>query len=174
MVNVKPKQVSEWSGRIVDVRNPDEFANERLNRAECVPLSKLMASAASWDRAEPLLVMCKSGMRSRQAVGQLEAAGFTQIHMVEGGIDACKREGLPVIVDRKTIPLFRQVMIAAGLMLLVGLALATWAHPAFIVIDWFVAAGLVVAGTTGLCPMASLLARLPWNRATSCAQGTCS
>jgi rhodanese-related sulfurtransferase len=172
MTTLKPRQVSEWTGRIIDVRNPDEFAAVRLAKAECVPLGGLIGSVSGWDRSEPLLVMCKSGMRSRQAVQQLEAAGFVGISMLEGGIDACKRDGVEVVVDRKRIPLYRQVMIAAGLLLLIGLGLS-FLHPAFILIDWFVAAGLTFAGVTGYCPMAHLLEKMPWNSAACCEGGTC-
>lgn len=171
-MTLKPKQVGEWSGRIVDVRNPDEFAGERLAKAECVPLSFLMASASKWDRNESLLVMCKSGMRSQQAVQQLEAAGFARVAMLDGGLDACKREGVEVIVDRKRIPLYRQVMIVAGVILLAGLGLSL-VHPAFLLLDVMVAAGLTFAGITGICPMARLLEKMPWNALPCCSGKGC-
>ncbi len=167
MVTLKPQQIAEWPGRIIDVRNPDEFVAERLARAECVPLGQLMASVTDWDRNEPLLLVCKAGMRAGQAVEKLEAAGFTRVGLLEGGMDACKREGVEVIVDRKRIPLYRQVMIVAGLLLLAGLGLS-FVHPAFIFVDWFVAAGLVFGGATGYCPMALLLAKMPWNQVPCC------
>jgi rhodanese-related sulfurtransferase len=172
MTTLKPRQISTWTGRIIDVRNPDEFAAERLPKAECVPLGGLAAAVSGWDRKQPLLLMCKSGMRSKQAVQQLESAGFTGISMLEGGIDACKRDGVEVVVDRKRIPLYRQVMIGAGLLLLIGLGLS-FVHPAFVLIDWFVAAGLTFAGITGYCPMAKVLEKMPWNAAPCCAGGSC-
>lgn len=174
MVMLKPRQVSDWTGRIIDVREPDEFAGERLPKAECVPLGSLMASVCGWDRSQPLLVICKSGMRARKAVEQLEAAGFASVSTVEGGLDACKRDGVNVIIDRKRIPLYRQVMIGAGLLLLTGLALSSYVHPAFILLDWFVAAGLTVAGATGYCPMAKVLEKMPWNAAPCCRGNSCS
>jgi rhodanese-related sulfurtransferase len=173
MMTLKPRQISEWSGRIIDVREPDEFAGQRLPKAECVPLGRLVASVSGWDRSAPLLVICKSGMRARQAAGQLESAGFTGVSMVEGGLDACKRDGVELIVDRKRIPLYRQVMIAAGLLLLTGLGLSSL-HPAFLLVDWLVAAGLTFAGISGICPMARLLEKMPWNAAPCCRGDTCS
>jgi rhodanese-related sulfurtransferase len=170
---LEPKQVSVWTGRIIDVRNPDEFAGERLPGAECVPLGTLAAAVSGWDRAEPLLVMCKSGARARQAVGQLKAAGFTNVCTVEGGLDACKREGVKVIVNRAPIPMYRQVMIVAGLLLLAGLGLS-FVHPAFLLIDAFVATGLTFAGFSGFCPMARLLEKMPWNSVSCCTGGSCS
>jgi rhodanese-related sulfurtransferase len=174
MVTLKPQQVPEWTGKIIDVRNPDEYAGERLARkTECLPLGGLMASVSSWDRDERLLVICKSGMRARQAAGQLESAGFTSVSLVDGGLDACKREGVDVVIEHKRIPLYRQVMIAAGLILLAGLALSL-VHPAFLLVDCFVAAGLTFAGITGICPMARLLEKMPWNAAPCCSGKSCS
>ncbi|GMU23031.1 MAG: hypothetical protein AMXMBFR13_31150 [Phycisphaerae bacterium] len=173
MTNLSTEKVTSWTGRLIDVRNLDEFARERLDRGECVPLGQLLARASSWDPSEPVLLMCKSGARSRQAALQLTEAGFTAVHTLEGGIEACKRIGVPVIKGKAPIPLFRQVMVAAGLMLLAGLSLAVF-HPAFLLIAWFVALGLVVGGWTGFCPMARLLERMPWNRVLNSPGGTCA
>jgi rhodanese-related sulfurtransferase len=135
-------------------------------------LDRLLASAGGWDRSQPMLVMCKSGMRSKQAMHQLESAGFTGLTMLEGGLDACKREGVAVIVDRKRIPLYRQVMIVAGVLLLAGLGLSL-IHPAFLALDCLVATGLTFAGITGICPMARLLEKMPWNALPCCSGKTC-
>jgi len=172
MKTITTNELSNWQGRVIDVRNLNEFAAERLPRAECVPLNKLSGAAAGWDRSEPLLVMCKSGMRSRQACEELLAAGFRDVTMLAGGIEACKKAGVDVIAVRKTIPIIRQVMIAAGSLLLIGLLLASW-DARFILVDWLVALGLLFAGLTGYCPMARLLELMPWNKVPNC-EAACS
>ena len=58
----------------------------------------------------------------------------------------------------------RQVQIAAGSLVLLGLGLCSWVAPAWILLSWFVGAGLVFAGISGFCGMARLLALMPWNR----------
>lgn len=173
MITFGPERLSEMEGRLIDVRSPDEFASERLARAECVPMDRLTCEASRWKRDESLLLMCKSGIRSTKAAKQLESLGFTKVMMLEGGIDACKRSGIEVIRDRKSIPIFRQVMIWAGALLLLGLGLQ-YIHPGFLGITWFVSGGLVFAGMTGYCPMAKVLERMPWNRSSDCAsKGSC-
>ena len=176
MKRITAEQLAACPGRLIDVRGLDEFASERLGRAECVPLDRLPATAAGWDRSQDLILMCRSGVRSAQAAETLERMGFTNVTMLDGGIEACQKAGLEIIRDRKRIPVFRQVMVVAGVLLLAGLALAR-VNPWFIVIDWFVALGLVFGGATGYCPMAKLLGKMPWNRVsccgpTSCTQGT--
>ncbi len=63
-----------------------------------------------------------------------------------------------------TLPLMRQVQIAAGSLVLLGLILSQTVAPAWIFHTWFVGAGLVFAGVSGFCGLARLLAVLPWNR----------
>jgi rhodanese-related sulfurtransferase len=169
---VSADQLGAHQGRLIDVRGWDEFASERLSHAECVPLDQLPMAASTWDRGECLMVMCRSGMRSAKAAEILESMGFNSILMLEGGIEACKKTGVEIIRNRKSIPLFRQVMVVAGLMLLAGLILAR-VHPWFIFLDWFVAGGLVFGGLTGVCPMAGLLAKMPWNAVSGCGSGAC-
>jgi hypothetical protein len=56
------------------------------------------------------------------------------------------------------------VQITAGSLVLLGLILSTMVAPAWILLSWFVGAGLVFAGVSGFCGMARLLAVMPWNR----------
>ena len=85
---------------------------------------------------------------------------------LQGGIDAWKKAGLPVTVDRTApIPVMRQVQIAAGGLVVLGAVLGATVAPAFYLLSGFVGAGLVFAGTTGFCGMARILEMMPWNRA---------
>jgi hypothetical protein len=59
----------------------------------------------------------------------------------------------------------RQVRIAAGSLVLIGIALGWFVHPYFIGLSAFVGAGLVFAGVTDTCGMGMILARMPWNKA---------
>ena len=84
---------------------------------------------------------------------------------LEGGIPAWQQAGLPVQkLKNAPLPLMRQVQITAGSLVLLGLILSTMVAPAWILLSWFVGAGLVFAGVSGFCGMARLLAVMPWNR----------
>jgi hypothetical protein len=56
------------------------------------------------------------------------------------------------------------VQIGAGGLVLLGVVLAVLISPWFMALSAFVGAGLVMAGITGFCGMARLLAHMPWNR----------
>jgi hypothetical protein len=71
---------------------------------------------------------------------------------------------LPVVRGRKAISLERQVRIAAGLLVLLGVLLGWLVHPVLFGLSAFVGAGLVFAGVTDFCGMGLLLARMPWNQ----------
>ncbi|MBM5801390.1 MAG: DUF2892 domain-containing protein [Cyanobacteria bacterium K_DeepCast_35m_m2_023] len=60
----------------------------------------------------------------------------------------------------------RQVQIAAGSLVLLGVILSQVAAPGWIWLSAVVGAGLVFAGISGFCGMARLLAAMPWNRVT--------
>jgi len=84
---------------------------------------------------------------------------------LQGGIPSWQQAGLPLRrLANAPLPLMRQVQIAAGSLLLLGLTLSNLVAPAWILLTWFVAAGLVFAGVSGFCGMARLLALMPWNR----------
>ena len=88
--------------------------------------------------------------------------------LLEGGLNAWKSAGLPTQIDRsKPIELQRQVQIAAGSLVLIGVALALTVSPAFIALSAFVGAGLTFAGISGWCGMAKLLGVMPWNKAAA-------
>ncbi len=165
---VKPEQANNWQGRRIDVRDYDEYLAERLEGCECVPVKDILAQAGQWDKQEAILLMCKTGMRASRAAEQLEKIGFSNVFVMEGGLQAGKACGLQVVRDRKRLPIIRQVMLGAGSLLLAGLVLAHVVHPWFILISWMVGCGLVFAGITGFCPMAVVLARMPWNRDPAC------
>lgn len=148
---------------LIDIRTPDEHARERIAGALNIPLDRLSKDAAPGD---VLIFHCRSGMRTGQAASQLvEVAGGRDCYIVEGGISAWGSAGLPVEKVRGApIEMQRQVMIAAGSLVLLGATLSLLLSPAWIWLSLLVGAGLTFAGISGFCGMAHLLALMPWNR----------
>ncbi|HUH87492.1 MAG TPA: rhodanese family protein, partial [Pusillimonas sp.] len=88
-------------------------------------------------------------------------------YVLEGGLDAWKKAGLPVVVDTsQPLELQRQVQIAAGSMIVLGTVLGATVSPWFYLLAGFVGAGLVFAGVSGFCGLARVLMKMPWNRRT--------
>jgi adenylyltransferase/sulfurtransferase len=72
--------------RIVDVRQPQEYALTRLENSELIPLANLEVNVHTLDRDEEIVVLCRSGIRSAQAVKFLREAGFRKVKNLSGGI----------------------------------------------------------------------------------------
>jgi rhodanese-related sulfurtransferase len=150
---------------LIDVRETDEHAREHILGARLAPLSAIDAHDFDRDHAKAAVFHCKSGMRTQANAAKLLARGFREAYYLEGGIEAWKQAGLPVHSNRKApLEIMRQVQIAAGALVVFGVALGVLIHPAFFAISAFVGAGLVFAGVTGWCGMAMLLKTMPWNR----------
>jgi rhodanese-related sulfurtransferase len=159
------KRLIDDGALLVDVREPDEHARERIYGARLVPLSRFPATLVRQD-GPPVIFHCRSGSRTAAAVEQLAAATGADGYMLGGGIAAWKAAGLPVLRDhRKPIEMMRQVQIVAGSLVLIGVGLGATVDPKFYALSGFVGAGLVFAGATGTCGMARLLALAPWNKA---------
>jgi rhodanese-related sulfurtransferase len=166
-LRLSPYELNEQrrSGRItiVDVREPMEFIGGHIAGSRNIPLVQL-AEAPMPDG--PLVVVCQTGARSERGVAVLARRGITAgIADLEGGLVAWEAARLPL--ERRKgapLPLMRQVQIAAGTLVLLGVILSQAIAPGWIWLSAFVGAGLVFAGISGLCGMARLLAVMPWNR----------
>lgn len=157
-------QVCEANAFLLDVRGFDEFAAGHAEGAVCIPLPDIERRVGELPTSAPVLVMCQSGGRSAMAVQRLRALGMDNITDVEGGFNAWCHAGLPTVRQTKAISLERQVRIAAGALVLSFSLAGFLASPAFF---WGAAAigfMLTLTGALGICPMMSLLKRLPWNR----------
>lgn len=84
--------------RLVDVREPSEFNSTlgHVHGAELVPLATVGDAAKSWDRTQPVLLICRSGGRSAGASRILRELGFETVYNMTGGMLAWNELGLPV------------------------------------------------------------------------------
>ena len=96
---------------------------------------------------------------------KLEAAGFTNLVNVDGGTSAWQSTGLPVVEGKKVMSLERQVRIAAGSLVVIGVIVGQFVHPAGFGLSGLIGAGLVFSAVTNTCGMGMLIAKMPWNRA---------
>lgn len=156
------KRLIDKGALLVDIRGADEHARECIPGARNCPVNEMGKLGAG---AGPVVFYCRTGNRTAVNSARLAAAAGCEAYAIEGGIDAWKQAGLPVRTDRsRPIEIQRQVQLAAGSLVLLGVLLGLSGYPAFYALAGFVGAGLVFAGLTGWCGMAMLLSRMPWNR----------
>lgn len=154
---------------IIDVRTPGEYASGHLPGAHNVPLDRLPTALPALQKAasrSDLLLVCASGARSGQAGETLAENGIDAVAL-KGGTQAWTRHGQDVHRPEGAHTAWsmeRQVRLAAGALVLIGLVLALAVHPAFQLLSAAIAAGLVFSALTDTCGMAAILAKLPHNR----------
>lgn len=98
---VSPAWVDGRDVRVIDVREVAEFTDPlgHIERAELVPLARLENGAAGWDRATPVVVVCRSGGRSGRGAKLLESMGFQKVASMAGGMLRWNDEGRSVRFD---------------------------------------------------------------------------
>ena len=154
-------------GRLIDIRDADEYAREHIPGAELVPLATLTnGTALHVSPEETIIFHCQAGSRTQNNAARLaQAAAPAQASLLAGGIQGWRAAGFPVEEDKsQPLPLMRQVQIAAGVLILLGVLLGYTVSSGFFLLSGAVGAGLTFAGVTGFCGMARLLAIMPWNR----------
>lgn len=120
--------------RIIDVRQPGEFASGHLEGSELIPLASLPAACQHWDRSEPLTIVCRSGRRAEQARSQLSAKGFTDVFVLPGGVEQWRAAGKPLVSASATLTASEFSPLAYGVALTVSVALAHFVSPWFLLL----------------------------------------
>jgi rhodanese-related sulfurtransferase len=150
--------------RLIDVREYPEFAEGHIESSELVPLGTLNKASEGWNRSEPLTLICRSGHRAERARQTLAEKGFTMLKVLDGGVQAWSSAGKPLTVAaNRPWSMERQVRVTAGSLVLVFCALGLLASEKFFIGAALIGAGLVFAGVSNTCMMASVLGRMPWN-----------
>jgi sulfur-carrier protein adenylyltransferase/sulfurtransferase len=98
--DVSPLRVAETPPgvRLVDVREQSEFhdALGHIPGAELVPLGTLTQHASQWNKADEIVVICRSGGRSSYAALELHKLGFERVMNMRGGMMAYNQAHLPI------------------------------------------------------------------------------
>lgn len=149
---------------VIDVRDRSEY-EAGSEASVCWPVSEINGDTLSnFVREQKLspdkavVLLCARGMRASQAAEKLRPLIPNPIAVVEGGRAALATG------SKQAMSIERQVRIAAGSLVLLGIVGSTLVHPALVVISAFVACGLVFAGITDWCGLGLLMMKMPWNQ----------
>ena len=102
---IEPKALNEriaWADRslvVLDVRTPEEFAAGHVPGAINIPHTEIAARVAELDgaRDRDIVVYCRTGKRSAQALDVLEQSGFRRLFHLEGDYTRWSEEKRPVV-----------------------------------------------------------------------------
>ncbi|MFA5569564.1 MAG: rhodanese-like domain-containing protein [Trueperaceae bacterium] len=96
-LEILPQDVAAWlerGAKVVDVREPWEFAGGRVPGSVNVPLGEFIARLG--ELTSPLVLACASGVRSGAAAEYLDRHGFGEVANLVGGMHLWEDAGLPV------------------------------------------------------------------------------
>ncbi|MGH8721938.1 MAG: rhodanese-like domain-containing protein, partial [Burkholderiales bacterium] len=90
---------------VLDVRTPEQYDSGHIIHALNVPLDELPGRIEDLKKkhgGNPIVTCCATGITGARAARQLRAQGFGQVYNLRGGLDAWRRENLPV--EKKGAP----------------------------------------------------------------------
>lgn len=151
---------------LLDVRTPSEFNSKHLTGALSLPLNQLNEKNINTNlqnKENKIILVCGSGNRATKAYEILSNLGYVNLKVLDGGIKGCNDPRLKMTEGKGVISLERQVRIAAGSFVMLGVFLAYYFSDSFILISAFVGLGLIFSGITDTCGMAVILGKMPWN-----------
>jgi rhodanese-related sulfurtransferase len=82
--------------QLIDVRTTEEYADGHLANAKLIPLQELGRRLGEIDKKKPVLLYCRTGHRSGNALKLLVDKGYTEAKHLEGGIKAWQAAGFPI------------------------------------------------------------------------------
>ena len=175
---VNAKTLKSWietgEAVVIDVREPIEYAEERITNATLLPLGEVTKAKLPPINGKKLVIHCRSGKRGTNACEKLLSEDPNlEIYNLEGGISAWKALGNETVNPEKSfLPLDRQVQLTIGLILLISSYLVYTCSIKWLLLIAMVGAGLTIAGLTSFCGLAIIIAKMPWNKninnVTSC------
>jgi len=83
-------KMNESDTIVIDVREPEEFLKSHIENAISTPLGNLPAHLSKLEahKNKPILIACQNGTRSASAAKILTKAGFEQVFVITGGMQA--------------------------------------------------------------------------------------
>ena len=166
-----PEELKDWiaSGSdvvVLDVRSAAEFESLHILGSYNVPLPLLAEHteelASKLDTK--VVLVCQSGVRATEAKTNLAGVGFDNAHVLVGGVPAYQQAGGRTVEGSKRWDLERQVRMAAGSLVIAGLAGGKFLSPQLRTVAGVIGAGLTFSAATNTCAMGKALAVMPWNK----------
>jgi rhodanese-related sulfurtransferase len=100
---LSPTEATIWINRrkahVLDLRTEDAYKAGHLPGAKLANSAQLEAAieALKLDRKRPLVLVCDTGSQARKVLSQVQKLGFSEVGVLEGGVQAWKSAALPLV-----------------------------------------------------------------------------
>jgi len=90
--------INHKNALVLDVREDSEYKLGHILNSTHIPLGKLNERIGELDKhkEQPIVVVCRTSNRSVAACAALGKHGFTQVHILAGGVTAWQKANLPL------------------------------------------------------------------------------
>ncbi|KIS25748.1 sulfurtransferase [Arthrobacter sp. SPG23] len=152
---------------VIDVRSAAEFESLHIRGSYNVPLPLLSehTDELATRLGSRVVLVCQSGARAEQARQRLGGAGIGTAYVLTGGVPGFAAAGGNVVRGKARWDLERQVRLAAGSLVVLGLAGGKFVSPKIRLLAGAVGTGLTFSAATNTCAMGQALSAMPWNKA---------
>jgi rhodanese-related sulfurtransferase len=172
VTSLAPETLRSWIAKhhdlvVLDVRSAAEFESLHIRGSYNVPLPLLSEHAGELAArlGSRVVLVCQSGARAEQARQRLGGAGLGTAYVLTGGVPAFAAAGGDVVRGKARWDLERQVRLAAGSLVVLGLAGGKFVSPRIRMLAGAIGAGLTFSAATNTCAMGRALSAAPWNKA---------
>ena len=96
--NISVQDVASFEGEvtIVDIRDPQSFANGHMPNAAPLNNDNFAAFVEQAPKNTPVVVVCYHGVSSQQAAQVIAQQGFETVYSMDGGFEAWRQANLVV------------------------------------------------------------------------------
>jgi rhodanese-related sulfurtransferase len=152
---------------VIDVRSAAEFESMHIRGSYNVPLPLLSehADELAARLGSRVVLVCQSGARAEQARQRLGKSGIDGAYVLTGGAPGFAATGGDVVRGKSRWDLERQVRLAAGSLVVLGLAGGKFVSPKIRLLAGAIGTGLTFSAATNTCAMGQALSAMPWNKA---------
>lgn len=81
---------------VIDLRGEAEFKRGHVTKARNIPADQMAKAVKTLDKTRPVVLVDQGGDVSRYVSRLMKGMGFETVYVLEGGLDAWNKEGLPL------------------------------------------------------------------------------
>ncbi|ROV62388.1 rhodanese-like domain-containing protein [Vibrio ponticus] len=98
------QKINRENGVVVDIRSKDEFKKGHVTEAVHILPSDIKAGnfgSLENRKADPIIVVCKTGQTAQESANLLAKAGFEQVFVLKNGLVSWSEASLPLVRGKK-------------------------------------------------------------------------
>lgn len=89
------QQINQRQAILIDIRPAERYKAHHIPQGRNIPSADLITKTEKLAKDKPIILVCDTGRTAHSSASQLRKSGFTDVYVLEGGIAAWSKDGLP-------------------------------------------------------------------------------